>query len=157
MRNTCCCHDNINKVCVFAYYTISDGCRANYAKSFIRSTQSRNLVKMHGEWSIVEPRLYTSMNVLNTVFERAGMTPHKICRTGETTKPTKVQDWDTSSDKLTSTVPDASTTTTRHELISVISKDCNPLGVSSPWVLHGNIPAQPAWIKVRGMGRPHVP
>ena len=88
-----------------------------------------------------------NMNVLNAVIEQAGMKLHKIHRTGDNAEPSKVLGmlWDTSSDKLAVTVPDVTTPTTRRELISVISKVFDPLGVLSPWVIRGKILFQSTW------------
>ena len=94
-----------------------------------------------------EEKANTDMNVLNAVFEQAGMKLHKIRKTGENAEPSKVLGmlWDTNSDKLAVTVPNAGTPTTRRELISVISKVFDPLGVLSPWVIRGKILFQSTW------------
>ena len=81
------------------------------------------------------------------IFAGAKMNLHKIRMTDDTIPETSVLGliWDTKTDELAVTVPEFPCPTTKSELLSVVAKTFDPLGMLSPWLIGGKALFQRTW------------
>ena len=87
------------------------------------------------------------MNVVQEMFHDANMEIHKVRMTGLPSEDAKIlgMRWSTGSDILAVTIPAAAPPVTKSQLLSVISRPFDPLGILSPWVIRGKILFQQTW------------
>ena len=81
------------------------------------------------------------------IFTEAKMNLHKIRVTDDVTPETSVLglSWDTVRDQLAVTVPEFPCPTTKSELLSVLAKTFDPLGMLVPWLIGGKVLFQRTW------------
>ena len=87
------------------------------------------------------------MERMREVFKCANMELHKSRLTGDSTPESGVLGllWKTEADQLAVVVPELKCPTTKSELLSMISKVFDPLGVLSPWLIRGKVLFQMTW------------
>ena len=87
------------------------------------------------------------MKVVQNMFQEAGMDMHKVRMTGQLSEDSKILGmmWNTGNDTLSVIIPAAHSPVTKSQLLSVISRPFDPLGVLSPWVIRGKILFQQTW------------
>ena len=90
----------------------------------------------------------TQMDVVQNIFREASMTMHKVRLTGEPSEDSKIlgMKWNTERDTLAVTIPTCTSPETKSQLLSVIAKPFDPLGVLSPWLIKGKILFQKTWL-----------
>ena len=81
------------------------------------------------------------------IFAEANMNLHKTRMTGDMMPETSVLGlvWDTKTDELAVTVPKFPCPTTKSELLSVLAKTFDPLGMLNPWLIGGKVLFQKTW------------
>lgn len=81
------------------------------------------------------------------IFAEAKMNLHKTRMTGDEVPEASVLGltWSTETDQLAVTVPEFPCPTTKSELLSVVSKTFDPLGMLVPWLIGGKILFQRTW------------
>ena len=87
------------------------------------------------------------MKRMSELFQDANMQLHKARRSGDSTTDTRVLGmlWNSEVDQLGVDVPKLQCPTTKRELLSVISKTFDPLGVLTPWLIQGKALFQRTW------------
>ena len=87
------------------------------------------------------------MERMAEIFNQANMQLHKSRVTGDPVPDSKVLGmiWSTEADRLAVTVPDLPCPTTKSELLSMISRIFDPLGVLVPWLIGGKVLFQRMW------------
>ena len=92
----------------------------------------------------------SSMKRTEEIFSDAGMEVHKLRISGDeagAAVPVLGLRWCTSSDRLAVRVPSLPVITTKRQLLSVLCKPYDPLGVLSPWLVTGRVLFQKTWTK----------
>ena len=81
------------------------------------------------------------------VFSNANMQLHKSRLSGDSSPDSGVLGmlWNTESDRLAVVVPQSSCPRTKRDLLSIVSKTFDPLGVLTPWLIHGKALFQRTW------------
>ena len=90
----------------------------------------------------------TQMEVTQNIFREASMMLHKVRLTGEPSEDSKIlgMRWNTERDTLAVTIPTCSSPKTKSQLLSVIAKPFDPLGILSPWLIKGKVLFQKTWL-----------
>ena len=88
------------------------------------------------------------MVTVQKIFNEAGMEMHKVRMTGMPSDDNNIlgMKWQTEADTLSVVIPAAASPKTKRQLLSVISKPFDPLGILSPWVVKGKILFQQTWL-----------
>ena len=89
----------------------------------------------------------SSMVRAEEIFHDAGMKLHKLRISGDATSEANVLGlrWNPGTDLLAVSVPEQAVVRTRREMLSVLSKPFDPLGVLSPWLVVGRSLFQRTW------------
>jgi hypothetical protein len=94
-----------------------------------------------------------AVRVANRIFGAAGVQLHKMHNTGDQAPPTKTLGvmWDTRRDTLSPVFPSVSSPpTTRKQLLSLVNRIWDPLGLISCWTVTGRMIFQAAWTLTKG-------
>ena len=89
----------------------------------------------------------SALTRMGKIFREANMHLHKTRTSGDSTPDGKILGvlWSTERDELAAVVADLPSPSTKRELLSVISRTFDPLGMLSPWMIRGKILFQRLW------------